>query len=306
MIAEAILDGEIASRTRQRATSGVSGNEGESMKDLRGANAIVTGASRGIGVYIARALAQKGVNLSLAARSVDELEQVRAEMEALGVEAVAIPCDVAKSEDRADLLGRTEEELGPIDILVNNAGIERVARFDEAPESDFTESLAVNLEAPILLTRAVVPGMLERGRGHVVNIASGAGKIGVPFATSYCASKHGLVGFTSALRCEYRGQPVGFSVVCPGFVTDVGMYSRWEEAGLGAPKIAGSSTPEKVASVTIDCIEHDRAEVTVNTPPVRPLIVLANMMPSLVPPVMQLLGYSKTFARVAGAEVPPD
>ena len=153
------------------------------MENLRGANAIVTGASRGIGVYIARALAKEGVNLALAARSTTELETVRAEMEALGVRAIAIQCDVAKAADRAELVRRTDAELGSIDILINNAGIERVARFDEALESDILDTLTINLEAPMLLTRAIVPGMLARNRGHVVNIASGAGKVGVAYGT---------------------------------------------------------------------------------------------------------------------------
>jgi len=272
------------------------------MKDLRGANAIVTGASRGIGVYIARALAEEGVNLSLAARSEVELERVRAEMEALGGTAIATVCDVVRPEDRAELIERTKSELGPIDILVNNAGIERVRRFEEATEADFTDTLATNLEAPILLTRAVVPGMLARNRGHVVNIASGAGKVGVPYGTSYCASKHGLVGFTNALRAEYDTSPVGFSVVCPGFVTDAGMYDRWETQGIKAPKLAGSSKPEKVAAVTISCITKDRAEVIVNTPPIRPLVVLANIAPGIVPRLLRTLGYSGVFERVIEAE----
>ncbi len=265
--------------------------------------AVVTGASRGIGVYIARALAEEGANLSLAARSSVELEQVRAEMEALGVTVVATVCDVAGREDRARLIERTEAELGPIDILVNNAGIERVRRFETAPDADFTDTLAVNLEAPILLTRAVVPGMLARGRGHVVNIASGAGKVGVAYGTSYCASKHGLVGFTHALRAEYERSPVGFSVVCPGFVTDTGMYDRWERRGVHAPRIAGSSKPEKVASVTIDCIRKNRSEVIVNTPPVRPLVVLANMFPAITPFLLRTFGYTKSFERVIEAGI---
>jgi len=272
------------------------------MDDLRGATAIVTGASRGIGVYIARALAAEGVNLALAARSVDELEQVRAEMERLGVRAIAIECDVAKASDRAELIRRTEAEFGSIDILVNNAGIERVARFDQARESDIVDTLAINLEAPMLLTRAIVPGMLARNRGHVVNIASGAGKVGVAYGSSYCASKHGLVGFTNALRSEYRGRPVGFSVVCPGFVTDAGMYDRWDKNGIRAPRIAGTSKPDKVASVTVQCIKRNRAEVTVNTPPVRPLIVIANIAPSIVPWLLHRLGYSKVFERVMELE----
>jgi len=268
------------------------------MDDLRGATAIVTGASRGIGVYIARALAAEGVNLALAARSLDDLENVRREMEGLGVRAIAIQCDVAEAADREELIRQAEAEFGAIDILINNAGIERVARFDQALESDIVDTLTINLEAPMLLTRAIVPGMLARGRGHVVNIASGAGKVGVPYGSSYCASKHGLVGFTNALRAEYRGRPVGFSVVCPGFVTDAGMYDRWEQNGIRAPKIAGTSKPEKVASVTVQCIKRNRAEVIVNTPPVRPLVVLANIAPSIVPWMLHRLGYSKVFERV--------
>jgi short-subunit dehydrogenase len=254
-------------------------------------------------VYIASALAEEGVNLSLAARSETELEQVRCQMEALGVTAIATVCDVTDSADRERLLERTEAELGPIDILVNNAGIERVRRFEESSEADFTETLAVNLEAPILLTRAVVPGMLARKRGHVVNIASGAGKVGVAYGTSYCASKHGLVGFTNALRAEYETSPVGFSVVCPGFVTDTGMYDRWERQGVHAPKIAGSSKPEKVASVTIDCIRKNRSEVLVNTPPLRPLVVLGNMFPAITPFLLRRFGYTKSFEQVIAAGI---
>lgn len=269
------------------------------MDQLRGTTAVVTGASKGIGVYIARALAKEGVNLALAARSLPELETVRIEMELLGVKAIAVQCDVTKPADRVALLARTAAELGPIDILVNNAGIERIARFDKAPAEDFTDTIAVNLEAPILLTHAVVPGMLARGKGHVVNVSSGAGKVGVPFGTSYCATKHGLVGFTHALRAEYRDTNVCFSVVCPGFVTDVGMYDRWEQQGIKGPRIAGNCSPEKVASVTVSCIKRNRAEVIVNTPPVRPLVVLTNIAPGIVPRTMQLVGYTKTFRRIA-------
>lgn len=269
------------------------------MKNLSGANAIVTGASRGIGVYIARALARQGVNLALAARSMDELEKVRAEMERLGVKAVAIRCDVSKAEDRALLVTEAERQLGPIDILVNNAGIERVARFATVADADVIDSLTVNLEAPMLLTKALLPGMLQRGRGHIVNIASGAGKVGVPMGTSYCASKHGLVGFSHALRAELRKTPVGVSVVCPAFVAEAGMYARWEGQGAKSPAIAGTCKPETVANVVVRCIRKNKIEATVNTPPVRPLIVLANIAPSWVAPLLDAIGYSKVFEKAA-------
>ncbi len=259
---------------------------------------MLTGASRGIGVHMARALAGEGVNIALAARSSTELEVVRAEIETMGVRAIAVVCNVVKPEDRARLLERAETELGPIDVLINNAGIERTSRFQDAPESDFTDTLAINLEAPMLLTRAVVPGMLKRGSGHIVNIASAAGKVGVTYGSSYCASKHGLVGFSNALRGELKPQGVGVSVVCPAFITDAGMYDRWESAGVHAPRIAGSSKPTKVADVVISCIKRNRGEVLVNTPPIRPLVVLANIAPGIVPGLLNRLGYAKVFEKV--------
>lgn len=270
------------------------------MKHLRGATVIVTGASRGIGVHIARVLAREGMNLSLAARSADELDEVRTEMEALGVRAVATVCDVTVAGDRARLLERTEAELGPVDVLINNAGIEVVAHFETSNEDDLVRTLEVNLTAALLLTRAVVPGMLERGRGHVVNIASGAGKVGVPFGVAYSTSKHGMVGMTHALRAEYHGRPVGFSVVCPGFVTDVGMYARWS---VRAPRIAGSARPEKVATVVRRCIVANKAEVIVNTPPLRPLVLLHNAAPRVTPAVLKVFGYSGVFQEVADDSV---
>ena len=269
------------------------------MKDLRGSTAVVTGASRGIGVNIARALAEQGVNLSLAARSEADLEVVCKEMAALGVNTIATRCDVSDPADRARLIERTEAELGPIDILVNNAGIETAAHFETADVDDLVHTIEVNLVAAMLLTRAVLPGMLDRKRGHIVNIASGAGKVGVPFAVAYATSKHGLVGFTNSLRCEYLDSPVGFSVVCPGFVSETGMYARWEDAGVKAPRLVGRSTPDKVAQVVVRSIHENRGESLVNTPPVRPLIVLVNMAPRVMPRMMKLLGYTRTFERVA-------
>jgi short-subunit dehydrogenase len=272
------------------------------MEQIRDCNAIVTGASRGIGVYIARALAREGVNLVLAARSIDELETVRTEMEAVGVKAIAVRCDVASPDDRAELVRRAEAELGPIDLLINNAGIERVARFATVDPHDIVETLSVNLEAPMLLTQLVLPGMLQRGRGHIVNISSGAGKVGVPMGTSYCASKHGLVGFTHSLNAELRGSPVGVSVVCPAFVADAGMYARWEAKGIKSPLIAGTAKPEQVSKAVLRCIKKSKVEATVNTPPVRPLIIFANIAPSLVAPLLEKIGYSKVFERAAEQE----
>ena len=272
------------------------------MKFLQGRNAIVTGASRGIGVHIARALAGEGVNLTLAARSTDELNAVRDEISRMGVEAIAIRCDVSNPDERAALVMHSEAELGPTDLLINNAGIETAGNFHMADPAALDRILDVNLTAPMHLIRQVLPGMLQRGRGHIVNISSAAGKTGAPFVGAYSASKHGLVGLTHSLRAEYHDAPVGFSVVCPAFVTDTGMYDRWERGGVSAPKIVGHCSPDAVAKATIRAITKNKAEILVNTPPLRPLITLFNIAPGSAAPLFKKLGYTKMLKRVADLE----
>jgi short-subunit dehydrogenase len=272
------------------------------MKFLRGRNAIVTGASRGIGVHIARALANEGVNLTLAARSAEELNAVRDEISRMGVEALAVPCDVSNADERAALIMHSEAELGPTDILINNAGIEVTGDFHASDPTALDRVMAVNFTAPMQLTRQVLPGMLQRSRGHIVNISSAAGKAGAPYIGAYCASKHALVGLTHSLRVEYHDEPVGFSVICPAFVSDSGMYDRWEHEGVSAPRIVGKCSPEAVAKATIRAITRDKAEIIVNSPPLRPLIAWFNIAPNSAPRVFNALGYTKMLKRAGELE----
>ena len=118
----------------------------------------------------------------------------------------------------------------------------------------------------------------------------------------YAASKHGLVGMTHTLRAEYAGSGVGFSVVCPGFVTQAGMYDRWVHEGVKAPRVVGSSKPDKVASVVLDCIRRNRAEVLVNTPPIKGLVVLATLAPAICPKMLHLFGYTRMLRKGAETE----
>lgn len=272
------------------------------MEDLAGANAIVTGASRGLGVRIARALADRGVDLALAARSTDQLEAVRTDLVGRGVKVVAIETDVRDPRQRQQLVDRAEAELGALDILVNNAGIEANAVFHESDPDEATRIVDVNLTAAMLLTRLVLPGMLERGRGHVVNVSSLAGKSGTPHEAAYSASKFGLVGLTQALRSEYVDEPVGFSVVCPGFVAGEGMYARVEAEGVEPPRSVGKTTPDKVARAVIDAIRRDRPEVLVTPTPVRPLLVLATALPGSHAPLIKAMGINRMLRRAADTE----
>jgi hypothetical protein len=135
-----------------------------------------------------------------------------------------------------------------------------------------------------------------------VNIASGLGKMAMPFAVSYSATKHGLVGATHALRAEYRGSGVGFSVICPGFVRDDGMYAVHEAGGAVAPRMAGRATPEKVANAVVRAITHDRPEIMVNSAPMRPLVLLMTAFPSLHAPLVKSLGLRRWGERAAAQQ----
>ena len=270
------------------------------MRDLNGANAIVTGGSRGLGPYIARALAREGVNIALAARDGAKLERVQSEIEALGVRALSVPTDINQPEDRARLIERAASELGQIDLLVNNAGVEPTVAFVDIDESAIIDTIQTNLTSCLLLMRLVLPDMVARKRGHVVNIASMAGKIPIPYDSVYSATKFALVGASHAVRSELRGTGVGLSVVCPGFVDDAGMYAdSVDETGVTAPAIAGTTKPEHVANAVVRAVKHDVAEVIVTPISGRPLAAAAALHPSFGQTMMRLTGVQRAFKHMA-------
>jgi len=266
------------------------------MRDLRGANALLTGGSRGIGPYIARALAGEGVNVALSARNQGQLETVRDEIAGLGARAVAIAADLSQTEDRARLIETAGRELGPLDLLINNAGLEPSSEFARLAESTIEETIATNLTACAVLMRQVLPGMLERRRGHIVNIGSVAGKVAIPYDSIYSATKFGLVALSHAVREELRGTGVGVSVVCPGFVSEAGMYA---DMGVPAPAIAGTSRPEQVAAAVLRAIQRDVAEVIVTPLSGRPLITAAGLSPAAGMALMRRVGVLDLFRKAA-------
>ena len=237
------------------------------MKDLKGRTAIVTGASRGIGPYIARALAKEGANLVLAARSAEALARVAEEIKNdYGVRTLAAPTDVTDAEARRALVARAEE-FGGVDILVNNAGIGHIGAFGEQERDAIASALAIDLEAPILLTHEALPGMRERGRGHVVNIATIMAKVDAKYAVPYAAAKAGLIAFSRSLRFELRGTGVSASAVSPGGVDEVGLFNdAMGRAGVRPPRTFPLVTPEAVARGVVRAIKRDKAEVLVGPP----------------------------------------
>lgn len=251
------------------------------MDQLRGRNALLTGAAGGLGHYIARALAAEGVNLALSdlpSASVDDLVE---EVRPLGVRAEPVPADLRDTAGLEMLARHAADAVGELDILVNNAGVEFARAYTEQTREELETTAAVNVLAVMELTRVVLPGMLERGRGHIVNLASLAGKVPTPFLASYSASKHAVVGFTHALRAEIGPEPVGLTAICPGFISQVGMYGRLERLTGDPPRELGKLPPQRVGEAVVLGIRENRPEVIVNEKRVKHVVALAATAPNL-------------------------
>lgn len=269
------------------------------MKDLKGRTALVTGASGGLGTHIARGLAREGMNVAVSGRREDALAAVAGELAALGVRAEAVPTDLSDLTQIDSLIERGEAALGPIDVLVNNAGVELTSAFTSFSSDELTSVVDVNLTAPLLLTHRLVGGMLARGRGHVVFISSVAGKLGPAYSEPYAATKAALIGLTQSLRAEYLDAPVGFSVVCPGFIAGDGMYQRMVEGGMTSNRMMGETTTEKVTEGVIDAIRNDRPEVIESGSPLRPLLAINELAPRFIERLAPRTGVTELFRRVA-------
>jgi short-subunit dehydrogenase len=219
------------------------------MRELVGRTALLTGASSGLGPVIARRLHSEGVRFVLSARR-------KVELEALARELVGARVAVADLSRRGEA-ERLAAEAGPVDILVANAGVPVSGALTGLEVAEIDRGLEVNLRSAIVLTRLLLPAMLERGSGHVVLMASLAGQIPGARNSIYNATKFGLRGFGHALRAELRGTNVGVSLVSPSYVRDAGM---WAETGQRSPF---EISPGQVAEAVLSAIRDDRAEVSV-------------------------------------------
>jgi len=242
-----------------------------------GSVALVTGASRGIGRATALAAAAKGAAVGLIARSESDLEAVRLEVERTGGRAAAAVADVADTEALTAAIRTLEASLGPTDVMVANAGIGSYGAFADLTAEEAERIVQVNVLGTVHALRAVVPGMIERRRGHLVTISSIAGRIGSPFEAIYAATKFAGTGLTEAIAVELAPYGIGVSIVNPGVVATGFGEARGHPYDRERPK---PIEPERVAAAVIAAVERGRLESYVPAS-YRPAIVIRHLLPGL-------------------------
>jgi short-subunit dehydrogenase len=260
------------------------------MKNIAGKTVVLTGASGGIGKFIARALAKEGATVVGVSRSQAGLEQICAEVDALGGKGISIPFDISQLEQLPILVEKIEAIAGSVDILINNAAIEKFRPFQNYALEDIQSILTLNLHAPMELTCLLLPGMIERNSGQIVNISSGAGKKGAPYNSIYSASKAGLITWSEGIRQELADTNVGVSVICPG-CTNAGMFLALD---MPAPSGARIAEPTEVADAVIQAIKQNQKEVILDSFAVKVFYALSQLSPEWGDSMIQKSGVIET------------
>jgi len=258
---------------------------------LGGTTALLTGASGGIGQAIARELHGRGARVLLSGRRTKALEALRTE---LGGSAEAIEADLADPGAPAALA----ERAGAVDALVANAALPASGPLESFTPEELDRALDVNLRAPIQLTRALLPGMVDRGRGHVVLVSSLAGKVASVGSAVYSATKFGLRGFAAGLREDLHGTGVGVTVVFPSFIRDAGMYA---DTQVALPPWVGTRTPADVARAVVRGIETATPEIDVMPLPLKLGVIASALSPTTAARVQRRLG-SEAIAEAIARE----
>lgn len=271
------------------------------MKIIPGQVALITGASRGLGVYMAKTFARYGVNMMISARSEAELKTLEAELIGMGIEAESCVADVAKPEDLQKLYTATMSRFGHIDFLINNAGVETWGRYKDLSFDEIQKVLDVNLTAPMRLTHLALPDMYARDQGHIVNIASAAGFFPPPFSEPYGTTKAGLIGFTQSVRlsAQVDGSKVSASCLAPGYMDDAGMYEEMKQVGDKVSWLIGSLPAQTLADAVIKAIETDKPVQILMPWSPRLLKIVQIIAPRLFEVVCHKLGIFKPIIQSA-------
>jgi short-subunit dehydrogenase len=272
------------------------------MTEISGSTVLLTGATGGLGPALARALASENARLVLTGRRDDALRALAAELSTAGApEPACVAADLRDRHDLTTLVDRAERAAGPVDILVHNAAVDACAAFEQVTSEELNEVVAVNLVAPLELTRSAIGGMLERGRGHVVFVSSLSGFAGTAFEAPYAATKGALNALSRSLRAEYEGRPVEFSLVAPGSVAGEGMFARGQRDGIEVPPALRLTTPEAVGRAVVAAVRDDSPELLVYPGPIKPALMLGTLAPRLSDRLNARLGLATLFRAAAEA-----
>jgi short-subunit dehydrogenase len=269
------------------------------MIELKDKKVLLTGGSRGIGPVIAESLIHSGASVAIAARSESALQTVASRLSRSGSRLLTVPVDLRDQNHREELIEKVTKEFGTIDILINNAGLETEGAYAELSWTAIQETVEVNLLAPMALTRLILPQMLKNNTGHIINIASIAAKSGAPYAAVYSGTKAGLAEWTRGLRLEVAGTGVRFSAIFPGYVREVGMFSRF---GVKSPWIIGSCSASQVAGAVIKVIKDGSPEKIVNSRPLRYSFIINELSPTLGDWLMKISGAADFQRRKVGKQ----
>ncbi|MFF4104723.1 SDR family NAD(P)-dependent oxidoreductase [Streptomyces sp. NPDC001903] len=257
---------------------------------ITGSTVLLTGATGGIGLTLARTLAAKGADLVVTGRREDALKAVAAQLGARPVLAdLADPSEVE----------RLAEECPETDILIANAALPSSGDLLDYTPEQIDRALAVNLRAPVMLSRLLAPRMVGAGRGHIALIGSISGKAATKSSSLYDATKFGLRGFALAFRQDLRGTGVGVSVIQPGFVRDAGMHAA---TGVKTPGGARTSSPARVARGVIRAVERNRCEVNIAPAELKVLIAIAGQFPAFSEWVQSRSGVDDTVRSIVEAQ----
>lgn len=254
--------------------------------ELEGKRLLLSGASGGLGGAIARALAARGARLVLSSRREAELEQLARSLPGGTARHHLVVADLAE-EGAAE---RTVSEAGDLDGVIANAALPGVGAVQRVSAEELTRTMRVNLEAPMLMARAVIPALIEKGEGHIVFISSLNGKVGTPRTAIYCATKFGMRGFALALREDLHPKGIGVSTVLPGFIREAGMF---HDSGVRPPPGLGTTSPRKVGAAVVTAITRNRSEVEPATLRLRLVSGVAHRHPELAARIQRRGGADK-------------
>jgi NAD(P)-dependent dehydrogenase (short-subunit alcohol dehydrogenase family) len=238
-------------------------------QSLNGKVVAITGGARGIGKATAQALVREGARVAIGDLDADLASQTASE---LGQNVRSYELDVTSRPSFAAFLDSVENDLGPLEVLINNAGIMPITPFLEESDASAVRQLDINVHGTLFGMKEALPRMLPRRSGHIVNLASVAGKAGFPHLATYCATKHAVVGLTEAVRGEHSESGIGFTVVMPAMVNTE--LTAGVKAGRGVEK----AEPEDVANAIVDAVKVNRFEVYVPKS-VGSISKVMNMMP---------------------------